>query len=213
MSDAFYLGASGDRYAAHVVKSRTEFVQRIASRVFLPFANPQMTIVDFGCGNGGVLSILPATRRIGIEIHAPSAAEASHKGIDAYASTDCLPDQVADLAISHHALEHVQNPHAVLCELFRILKPGGRLVLALPSEPRRQRWHLTLDRHLYSWNPRTISALVTDCGFTIEGSWVMAAGASRYIRWLEPVQPLFDLAAFALAHTLNRFQLMCVAYK
>lgn len=213
MSDTFYIGASGDRYAAHVVKSRTEFVQRNASRVFLPFANPQMTIVDFGCGNGGILSILPATRRVGIEIHTPSAAEASRKGIDVYASTDCLPDQVADLAISHHALEHVQNPHAVLCELFRVLKPSGRLVLALPSEPRRQGWHVTLDRHLYSWNPRTISALVTDCGFTVEGAWVMANGASRYIRGLEAVRPLFDIAAFALAHILDRFQLMCVACK
>jgi len=46
-----------------------------------------------------------------------------------------LPDGSADEAMAIHVLEHIyrwQAP-AVLAEWFRVLKPGGRLILELPD--------------------------------------------------------------------------------
>lgn len=47
-----------------------------------------------------------------------------------------LADSSYDFVLSSHCLEHVANPLAALKEWFRITRPGGWLVLALP-DPRR----------------------------------------------------------------------------
>lgn len=47
-----------------------------------------------------------------------------------------IPDSSYDFALSSHCLEHVANPLAALKEWFRVTRPGGWLVLALP-DPRR----------------------------------------------------------------------------
>lgn len=42
---------------------------------------------------------------------------------------DASLDQVTSLAV----IEHVDHPEAVLSECFRVLKPGGRLIMTTPS--------------------------------------------------------------------------------
>jgi SAM-dependent methyltransferase len=44
----------------------------------------------------------------------------------------CYGDAVFDAFICSHVLEHVQDDHAALCELHRILKPGGWGILMSP---------------------------------------------------------------------------------
>ena len=43
-----------------------------------------------------------------------------------------LPDASADCVVCVCVLEHCRNPHQVVAELFRILKPGGCLFLGVP---------------------------------------------------------------------------------
>lgn len=44
-------------------------------------------------------------------------------------------DDTFDRLIATHVLEHVVNPHLVLAEWVRVLKPGGVLSLILPCDP------------------------------------------------------------------------------
>lgn len=44
-----------------------------------------------------------------------------------------VPDQTADLVICNNVVEHVWEDQALLQELHRILKPGGRLCVNVPS--------------------------------------------------------------------------------
>lgn len=44
-------------------------------------------------------------------------------------------DNYFDRVISSHVLEHIQQPHIVIREWMRVLKPGGVLSLALPCDP------------------------------------------------------------------------------
>jgi len=44
-------------------------------------------------------------------------------------------DQSFDRVIAAHVLEHLPNPHQVLREWLRVLKPGGTLSLVLPCDP------------------------------------------------------------------------------
>ena len=64
-----YTGEAGARYFEHIKASSAEHVQQYASRVFLPYVKPSMRVLDFGCGNGGILSNIPCAERIGIEVN------------------------------------------------------------------------------------------------------------------------------------------------
>lgn len=45
-----------------------------------------------------------------------------------------LRNNVADVAISSHVLEHLENPYVAIRELARITKPTGRIIINLPNE-------------------------------------------------------------------------------
>lgn len=52
-----------------------------------------------------------------------------------------LADDSVDVLISLEMLEHVPNPGAVVAELGRVLKPGGTLLLSVPSAVPRHDTH------------------------------------------------------------------------
>src|SRR3989344_1163180 len=45
-----------------------------------------------------------------------------------------LPDNCVDIAISSHVLEHLPSPQKGFNELYRIVKPGGEIVINVPNE-------------------------------------------------------------------------------
>lgn len=49
-----------------------------------------------------------------------------------------LPDSSVDRVLMVHSLEHAENPQQTLLEIWRVLAPGGRLVIAVPN--RRGMW-------------------------------------------------------------------------
>jgi SAM-dependent methyltransferase len=125
MTEATYKGFSGAQYHQHRVKRRSGYAQRKSSRIFLPYVSKETTVLDFGCGNGGILCNLPAARKVGVEINEHSAASARSRNIEVFASLLEIPNACSDLAISHHALEHVSDPRSVLIELRRIMKQNA----------------------------------------------------------------------------------------
>lgn len=58
----------------------------------------------------------------------------THPELDVVADIQAmpLPDASFDSAICIEVLEHVPNPEKALRELFRVLKPGGKLVFSVP---------------------------------------------------------------------------------
>jgi SAM-dependent methyltransferase len=48
-----------------------------------------------------------------------------------------IESEVADNVVSFQVLEHLSEPRKMLCEAFRILRPGGGLFLAVPFQ-----WHV-----------------------------------------------------------------------
>lgn len=51
------------------------------------------------------------------------------------ASSLTFPDASFDRLIATHVLEHLPNPHAVLREWARVVRPGGVISMVLPCDP------------------------------------------------------------------------------
>jgi len=168
---AHYRGQHGVGYHEIVVERWSARATDINRRAFEPHVREDDVVVDFGCGSGRLLSVLPARRRIGVEINELAKRQACERGIEVVGSTGDLIDEVADVVISNHALEHTLSPFDVLLELRRLLKPTGRLVLMLPIDEwrkQRRRWYGDPDHHLYTWTPLLLSNLLGEAGFSVE---------------------------------------------
>ena len=76
-----------------------------------------------------------------------------------------------DIVHSCHTIEHLAHPARVLADHWRVLKPGGLLVLDAPStalldsDDIVEEWFI--DKHLYHFSARTLMRLVTAAGFDI----------------------------------------------
>ncbi|MEA2404067.1 MAG: hypothetical protein QOE08_714 [Thermoleophilaceae bacterium] len=94
-------------------------------------------------------------------------ANSVHPGarhVDIVAPADDLPvdDASFDAVINTQVLEHVAEPGAVLSELHRVLRPGGRLFMTLPFA-----WELHEEPFdFYRYTRYGISHLLRKAGFT-----------------------------------------------
>ena len=95
-------------------------------------------ILENGCGVGMYVEhISPfGGKVIGLEYDFERAAEARQKStqiINAAGESLPLPSGAFDLILSHEVIEHVQDDHAAIREMVRVLKPGGRAVIFSPN--------------------------------------------------------------------------------
>jgi SAM-dependent methyltransferase len=95
-------------------------------------------VLENGCGVGMYVEHLSpfGGEVIGLEYDFERAAEAgenSPKIINAAGEFIPLPSSVFDLILSHEVIEHVQDDHAAIHEMIRVLKPGGRIALFCPN--------------------------------------------------------------------------------
>ena len=95
---------------------------------------PAMTgkVLDVGCGTMPYRSLLPADDCFGLEVGAgpPHGGETVHLLYDGRSFP--LADASLDGVLCNQVLEHVREPRRFLVETFRVLKPGGRLLLTVP---------------------------------------------------------------------------------
>lgn len=100
-------------------------------------------ILDVGCGTGVVTDRIaarfPEASVLGVDVHAPHLDRARQAWGDrsnlAFRQADAyelaLPDGSVDLVTCRHVLQSLPQPELVVAELFRVLKPGGRVHLLL----------------------------------------------------------------------------------
>jgi SAM-dependent methyltransferase len=95
-------------------------------------------ILENGCGVGMYVEHLSPFDGtvIGLEYDFERASEARKNSphiLNAAGESIPLPTSTFDLILSHEVLEHVQDDRAAVCEMVRVLKPGGRAVIFVPN--------------------------------------------------------------------------------
>lgn len=101
-------------------------------------------VVDLGCGSGTMLQELLAVDRSGSKQitgidYAASSIDRCRKILPQanFIQRDLcktgLPDLSVDLLLSIQTMEHLADPAAAMKEMWRLLSPGGRLVITIPN--------------------------------------------------------------------------------
>jgi SAM-dependent methyltransferase len=116
------------------------------------------------------LKTLECRERIGVEINPFAREHAESLGIKCYSDVSQVPDGVADLIVSDHALEHVPYPIGALTDLRRKLKADGRIALCVPIDNWRHEKIFKPDdpnHHLHTWTPQLLGNTLTDAGYEV----------------------------------------------
>jgi SAM-dependent methyltransferase len=107
---------------------------------------PTALVLDIGCGPGRVLGFLArrGMRCIGLDhsrVSVGLAVERYHRpGVVGDNLRLPFADAVADAVISDGVIHHTEDPQAAFAENWRILKPGGRMYLAVYKASGRYPW-------------------------------------------------------------------------
>ncbi len=118
--------------------------QRMARMLSLALrgATAPACILDLGCGDGAAAAVAaqqnPGHRMIGLDWSAGALARARRRGltvIRAGVDPPGLPLAAgsADVVIMSELIEHLVDTDSALDEVFRVLKPGGSLLLSTPN--------------------------------------------------------------------------------
>jgi ubiquinone/menaquinone biosynthesis C-methylase UbiE len=119
------------------------------SNSFNTFSNAwikEKCVLDFGCGDGQ-LSLFLAEKKnparvVGVDISEPAIARAKTSLVETkipegvkidfvLGTTDGLPvpEDSIDTLLAFDCLEHIMSPAEILCDWYRVLRPGGRCLI------------------------------------------------------------------------------------
>ncbi|MCF6282868.1 MAG: class I SAM-dependent methyltransferase [Candidatus Polarisedimenticolaceae bacterium] len=147
-----------------------------AYRDLVPYI-AQGRMLDVGCGGGKFLRSMQTLgwQAQGVEFNPSAVATCRAAGLEVSQgelSDANLPDNHFDLITARHVIEHIADPQPLLAEIFRLLKPGGLMLLRTPnSEALGRRWFGTnwyaddIPRHLILFSGQNLTLLAEQHGF------------------------------------------------
>ena len=112
--------------------------QRTRHKIILNFVGRTERVLDIGCGTSRIILDLPSAVGMDILHKKLRWLKPQHDRL-VRASCDRLPfaDASFDCVINSEVIEHVPDVPDIMTEMWRVLRPGGTLVLGTPDYSRR----------------------------------------------------------------------------
>lgn len=167
----FFAGAAGawKKLRADV------YGPRVDQEALLALLPPRWTVADLGCGTGALAAELAVQveKVIAVDQSAAMLATARkvlavHANVEIHeAPLEALPvaDQSCDAAIASLVLAYLDHPAPALAEAFRILRPGGRLVVVEAARHEDLDLKRTLGQAQAGFEPAALEELAARAGF------------------------------------------------
>ena len=216
-SSTHYSGKPGIEYFEWQ-DAEGEINGAITARTFRQFINQDDEILDFGCGGGHLLNSIAAKKKVGVEINPAALVSAREFCDEAYSTIEEVSSNSVDKVISNHALEHVPYPINALKEIYRVLRPGGSLILCIPIDDWRNQRKFDpkdINHHLHTWTPQLLGNTLTESGFeatSVKIQFLVHAWMPNYPRYWKS-ERLFDLLCRFYAIKKRRRQLLASVEK
>ena len=117
--------------------------QRTRHRIVLGFLEDRKSVLDIGCGSSRIIQDLPDAVGLDILQHKLRWLKPRHRLL-VRASCNRLPFRTGSFAavINSEVIEHVPDCHDIWSEMWRVLRPGGILVVGTPDYSRWLWWVL-----------------------------------------------------------------------
>ena len=152
------------------------------------------SLLEVGCGDGARLSKWAEMgwEVLGQVVDSNAVETALERGVNVKLGdlkSLSLSSGQFDMVAGNHVVEHVSEPAVFLSECYRLLKPGGVLVLTNPNpESRgRDRWGgcwfgWDPPRHLNLFTPAGLGRLTEGAGFETERAFTSSVRAHSFAR-------------------------------
>ena len=183
--------------------------------------------IEFGAGMGGnSVKILPFFDTLDLVEPSPNLIETLHDRFDDNSAVSiidatlenhisALPNEFRDSVILINVLEHIEKDAETLCDIFRILKPGGHLLLFVPALPQL---FSEMDRvlcHFRRYYHKGLRELVENAGFTIVKSsyfdllgivpWFLVNTLGRQTTFNQSLAQLYDSIGVPFTRTMENY--------
>ena len=138
--------------------------------------------LDVGCGVGDMLSFRPNTT--GVDINPLAVEWCRSQGLDVFEMVeDVLPFPSGSFqsVMLDNVIEHLYEPTALLSEIYRVLQPGGTLVVGVPG----LRGYASDADHKTFYHEENLVDVISAAGFTMSRLMHLPLpfpGLSRYLR-------------------------------
>ncbi len=196
------IPSSYEQDAVTSSSSARRFFRNMKTRIILDmiskYSKPGMKIVDAGCGPGVVLEEIGkkfGKKRYGLfgtdvrpdmlKIARKNVPKARFFASDLEVSIGAKNDSF-DVVYCAHVIEHLTKPEIAVKEFYRVLKPGGAMIITTPNY--RSLWPIMewmwdkfyvpagaggdsrtawSELHVTKFTPGRLSSLMKNCGFEV----------------------------------------------
>jgi ubiquinone/menaquinone biosynthesis C-methylase UbiE len=169
-------------------------------------------VLDVGSGGGWVAKSLyrKSVSVISLDLSPPNLLaihrETNQPAVAASGTFIPLRDASVDYVIASEVIEHMNDPAKALTEFFRVIRPGGRVVITTPYKE-KIRYYLCIhcnkitpaNAHLHSFDEHSLVKLISSAGATeiyyrrIGNKFFLRSHIYNLMRWVPlPVWSGFD---------------------